>query len=712
MKKLFKEGKRDFKTELKGISTVILWFLLSNHILSQVPINGFCQVKSFSAFPGYDRLTISDINYDSVNDIILYSSSKRSTAVIEGEIDSSITNYKIHYTAYRHSNIVPVFNKRTGSEQFIFTSRKSRIFGWFDFSNFGRYNLITKIRFDSFPENISVADINRDGSSEFLISGSGFKGLSVLTSGDDELPESKIEVNSSYGEAVFAEISNDDYPDIAAFNLLTKSLDIFYNDGKGNYEKIRTIKSSINIENLKSMDLNRDKYDDLIYSSNNLINIIFGDFQSSYDSSIIINTEYIPHRYVVSDFNRDRLFDIAYIDTTRGLLSVIFGMGNNKFYPEVFYMKTNGLTDLFPVRSGEFRGLVLLNKKGEINIISKLSTLPDETHLIPAVQPSTIASFDFKNDGMPDICYVDDNNTMNFLVNNAKGIPSLYYSASLSGDHKIIIVDDFNPTNKSFYCYTPESNMLEIIDYDFIESTVKSDQIYLRGLIKDLKINRTDDLVHIFLTYEKDGKLKVGEYEHHDFRYTFREYPEIGTDAIASELYVTDYPVVYFWKAGDDSIRHFKAILGSRSAEFKQLGAISNEEDPLIKNIEQYLFDKENPVTLTLLNSNTDYFSVVSGDSLFNFSNSIFKRNSFNIGNENKLVFESTNGKDFESAVLYLAEDQSFDRIELKDEELLFTKLFDSEKVTDFIVRKIISDKKYLIYTQQSEGFISLKRLK
>ena len=91
-----------------------------------------------------------------------------------------------------------------------------------------------------------------------------------------------------------------------------------------------------------------------------------------------------------------------------------------------------------------------------------------------------------------------------------------------------------------------------------------------------------------------------------------------------------------------------------------------------------------------------------------------FKQNIFDVGKGIEFYFNTNNQLEFWTMIIYSPGDRSFNRIDIKNQgqELSITKLFDSNKPTDFIVQKIISDKKYLIYTQQSEGLISLKRLK
>jgi hypothetical protein len=709
------EDSTDLKTDRKKISAAFLWIFLFNSAISQVPINGFCQVKSFPAFPGFNRISIIDVNYDSFKDVILYSSSQKSITVVEGEMDDSFTNYKNITTPYNYSNIIPVFNNATGAEMYVFLSRKKRTVGLFSFSSFGRFNLLAKIGFDSYPENISVADIDNDGDFEYLVSGSGFKGLSLLSFIDGELTEAKLEENSIYGEAVFADISNDGLPDITAFNLFNNTFEVFYNDGKGNFERVRTEFKNTSIENLEAVDFNKDGYDDLIYTVKNSFKLAIGDSKSFYNSSIVITTEFIPHRFTVADFNGDKLNDIAYIDSSQGILSVIFAKGENQFYPEIIYMRKDGLTDLHSFRQNNSNSLILLNKAGEIFIVSRLFSLLDETNLIPAIKPSTITKFDLRNDGIIDFCYIDvQANTINFLVNNFKAIPEYFYSVSVSADHKLILVDDEKPFNKGFYCYSRNGKMLEIINYNFSNNKSRIDQLYSPGIIKDVELNKTDELVHIFTAYQENNTLHVREYEYHDFRYTFLDYPQLEKDVTDVKLVISDHPRAYFYKLDSDSIRITEAKLKSKSIEYKQIGVLSIKNNPLITDFSGYLLGKKNPKMLSLLNSDPTFFSVVSNDSVFNIMVQIFKQNIFDFGEGIEFYFNTNNQLEFWNMIIYSSEIRSFNRIEIKNQgqELSFTKLFDSDKPTDFIVQKIISDKRYLIYTQQSEGLISLKRLK
>lgn len=714
MKKLLKEDKADLKTEVKKISLTILLLLFFNSAFSQVPINGFCQLNSFPAFPGFNRMTIAAIDIDSFSDVLLYSPNQKSICIISGNEEGNFTDYKIINTPYQFSNIASFYNIDKKSEQFLFSSRKKRIVGLFDFSSSGKFNLITKINFDSFPENICADDIDGDSKPECLVSGSGFSGLSILSYRNNELLESKIEETVSFGESVFADMSNDGYPDIVAFNLLTGSMDIFFNDGTGNFEKIRSIKVKGKINNLQAIDINRDFYADLVYSSENSLDIIFGDFQSAYDNSLRMTTLNNPDMMSISDFNKDRYPDIAYIDTTKGILSIIFGEKGNEFYPEIFYMMDKNICSLHPITDSRTGSLLLLDKNGKINVISKIYDLPNEVVFLPAIKPSAIVTFDFANDGIPDICFIEKfTHTINFFINNSDGIPSYFYSAPVSDEHTEIYPLRVTKLKKDFYCYSPSGKMLEIIEYNFENSSYDSDQLYLPGIARDLLIKQIGESVRIIIAYEKNKNLQVGEYEHRDFRYNFRDYSRIDSNVISPKLAYSDRPQILYWKENSDTIALIKTELGLESVKYDHLGYVIKLQDQLTGDIDQYIYDGAKPVSINLFDSKDKFWTVTAKGNIFNISNFVAKKSNFVVNKENILSFEGQEKRSSYSGILYLAKDHSFNRIEINNEgrELVLSKLFDADDVTDFIIKKLIGDKKYLFYTSQLKGLLTLHRL-
>ena len=698
---------------LKSISSAICWLLLFNTAYSQIPINGFCQLNSFPVSHGYNKFAVADVNYDSFNDYIFYGSSDNWLQVIERMKDSTLASYRV-YPFYKISVLIPVFDNKTGSTQFFFSDRERRIAGLFYLTGRNKFNLIDKITFDSFPQNIDVSDVDEDGVMDYLVSGSGFQGLSIIKFKDDKLVEIKIKRKASYSEAVFGDISNDGFPDIIAFNLFTNSLDVFFNDEFGNFELIRSIKIKDNVNNLRVIRLN-DEYNNIVYSSEGVIKVIDGDFESSYDNVSKILTIDEPDKFVFSDLNNDRLKDIAYVNSKLGTLSILFAKDEKQFYPEIVYLKKNGLADLKVIRKNYSNGLAVLDSKGEVFRVTRLSSLPAETRIIPAVQPAAIISFDYGNDGIEDICYLDKfGTTLNFLLNNYAGVPTYYCSIPVSANHDKIVVDEREPYKKEFYCYSPGKKLLEIADYNFTNDEYDSDQLYTQGALRDLAINRTDDLVHIYVAFEKDKVVRVGEYEHHYFRYNYREYSLLETGVIKAKLFITDSPELYYWRNQDDSLYFVKAKTNSKFTEYRNIGGLERRMGSSVKVINEYLKGDESPTIFTLFETDSSLYTTVSTDSSFVIANQFIDSSHSVEGNSALLNFNSDFTKNGKDIVVYIPRLKSFYKIAQKNKsnDLYTEKLFDMEDVKDYVVQKKSNNYYYIIYTRNSEGFLSLKRLR
>ena len=715
MRKLLKGERTGSITKLARLSVILFCLLCFNSAFPQIPINGFCNLNSFPSFTGYTQLTTYDVNDDSYQDIIIYSPNHNSIIIAEGKDNFEFTDYKIINVPYYLSNLIPLGEESAYSMDYVFTSRKSRTAGIFNIPVSGDFNPIAEIEFDSFPENISAADINKDGYSEYLISGSGFNGLSVLFFKDDELTETKINLNQSYSEAVFADVSNDGYPDITAFNLFSNSIDIFYNDGTGHFELIRQIDPDANVESIQSIKVNNDEYIDIVYTAGNSFNILFGDFRSAFDSSLVISTQYNPHQYLIGDFNSDIYNDFAYIDTTYGLVSVIFGKDGNQFYDELLYVKKAGIINLSLLSSYTSVGLALLNYNGAISTISKLSSLQDDMEIVPAIEASVISSFDYGNDDVPDISYIDDfSNSINILINDRNGTPVRFYSEIISGEHNSIKVNDAHSYKKVFYAYSRGNKILEAIKVDFISNKVESHQLYAPGSIEDIEIYKSKRTEKIYLAYQRSGYLRFGEYNYKNSEYVLREYATIDSNVIAAKIFSSNETILNYWKTTGDSLQSIEVKISSRGINYTHRGKIDIIPEYSINFLTQFSSDQYNPISFALFNSDTQFFGIVSDKSMFNISKPIGYQYDFVADKTSLLYCEGSKQFIDSNAMLYIWRDGYFNKLEINDfgNELILTGLFDAKQVMDFIVQDYTNENKYLIYSQQSEGFLSLQRLK
>ncbi len=467
MMKPCKEGRTDLRTGLNILSVLFTVFFLCGEIFPQVPINGFCKYNSFEADSGFSALFTLNFNKDSYTDLVLYNPADKIIITLTGAKNGGFVAPRSSMLPLAITSIQNVSEKKSKTKRYAVISRAGRKAGIVSFTTKGKAYLSSYINFDSYPENISCADIDGNGNDEILVSGPAFNGLSVLSLFGRKIIDKKIVSNTSFSDAVFADLSNDGQNDIAAFDIVSGNMNFYYNMGGKNFEKVRSIPIPGTVRCLKAIDMNLDNYQDLIFAAGKSIEIIYGDSASSYLRDVKINTDFKPDKLIIGDFNKDGKMDIAYINKNEGMLSVLFARSDHGFYPEINYLRKPGLVDAVPFYSRFINGITAVSSIGYVYTISNLPSISENVNLAVTTDPGAINYFDDSNNGINDICYIDNfSKSLNLLVRNNAGIPSLLYSYKLFDSHKSILADTISPNKKIFFFYTIGENIIDEIKYD------------------------------------------------------------------------------------------------------------------------------------------------------------------------------------------------------------------------------------------------------
>ena len=216
--------------------------------------------------PGHTKLFSLNFNNDSYTDIILFDPSSKKIAAVSGKKNENFAEEKVFDFPLQVSNLAPIREKNNEIKKYAFTSRKNLTAGICEFASDGKPKIIHQLSFKSYPEKLSTIDIDNDFQQEILIAGPSFEGLSILKLVDKKLIEINVTAKRSYSDAIFIELTNDGFPDIAAINLLNNSLELFLNNGRGNFKAARSISLNQKAGNLHTFDMNLDSYHDLVLS--------------------------------------------------------------------------------------------------------------------------------------------------------------------------------------------------------------------------------------------------------------------------------------------------------------------------------------------------------------------------------------------------------------------------------------------------------------
>ncbi len=375
-----------------------------------------------------------------------------------------------------------------------------------------------------------------------------------------ESAKEKLISGTSFSEAILVDYNNDGYPDIVAFNILENSLQFFTNNTKGIFRLNRSIQYSEKIILLRTRDINNDGLSDLIYSVGNNIEILVADYQSTFKTKKSIKLDEKPTGIIFGDFNSDKLLDIAY-SLTKGTINILFEKNDFDFYESITYLKISTVGSIARFKSNGKDNILCFLESGEIGILKSAVELSKHLKIVPAIDAGALKKFDYENDNLPDISFVDEyDKYLKLFLLDKSGIPVSLYYLPLAEDHKEIIVDDFYKQIKTFYCYSEGAPLLEVFKYNFKTNKLNRKQLYAPGEILDLNIQRVDSsLVNVFLVYNKQSKLYLGKFENREQSITFKEYPFLDRNVSLARIRIQDEPEVFYWKSERDTF-FFKMV--------------------------------------------------------------------------------------------------------------------------------------------------------
>lgn len=709
MRKLLKEGSTGFKTDTEKINFLIVFFVLTIEVFPQVPVNGFCRYQQFDVEAGFTNFFPLNYNNDSYTDLILFNPSDKKICSIDGYQNSTFGQSHLHRIQMQMSEIQALRDTNQNITDYAFISRKQSSAGMFRINDIGLPALESMIKFDSYPENLSSADINGDGNPELLISGGTFDGLSLIYK-ENKLREVKIGGKTSYPEAVFVDLNNDGYPDIAAFEIFTNSLQFFYNNSKGVFKKVRDIPVNNRINQLHSADMDIDSYNDLIISDNNEITIYYGNFASSYSDTVNIETEFSVDKFITGDFNKDGKIDIAYINNDEGTLSLIFAKDSRKFYPELIYLQKDSLMDIIPYYSKFVEGISLLSESGKLYLVSNLTSFSDSVSIISGAQPTTVSYFDKDNTGINDICFIDGyNKTLNLLIRNSSGIPEVWFPLPLFESETSIVVNDKNPQYKIFYCYATGKKLIEVLNVDLQTNKYSRNSFYTGGIIKDLKIRRGND--DVYVAFVQDRNLGVAVFstnQDQNFSYSIKD---IQKNVLDAALSVYGSPVVYYAASENDSI-----IIGEKFLK-------ENKRRPNIKTGVKSNYDVILFAGNFLNKSVSSLYAVLTSegknDQVLFFNNDALMISGKNIIppglriiDKNQLFFGGSGLNSSGKVCLYDNEQQTIYSLDIGDKKINRNIIADHIFTRSFFIKNMNTQAYHLAYINNLENCITIKELK
>ena len=712
MKKRLLGEKIGLKIELNAVSFLFLFFFLPFEVLPQIPINGFCKLNLYQFSPGYSKIFSLNYNSDSYSDLILYDPSLKKMAAISGEKNERFAKEEYFDFPFHISNLAPIREKNNEIKKYAFTSRKNLTAGICEFSSDGKPRVTHQLNFKSYPEKLSTADIDGDFHQEILLSGSAFEGLSILNFEGKNLNERIVKSKGSYSQAIFINLSNDGFPDIAAINLLNNSLEFLFNDGRGNFKVVRTMNFYNKVRNLHSFDMDLDSYHDLVFLEGNKLKIMYGDFQSSYSKQIEIETKYPPNDFIIGDFNKDGNIDFAYLNTDVSIVSVVFAESDYKFFAEIPILYKEGIKNIIPFYSKFIDGLAIISDDGALLTNTVLSSMSPNIDISLSIKPTVISNFDANSDAINDICFIDSfDRSLKLVVRSNAGIPSNYFSIPLHGNPNQIAFKNFSKQSTTFFCYSESKKLVEVIEVEFNTGKITRSEFYTARPIADVKPVLNDHQM-VFVSSLVNNRLTLEIFEKEESWKLLTDY-NISEKAISADLSTLRGVKLFFWNQIGDSIKLFKKTFlpEEMKAEFLLNIKMKNISNFLTVVDDFHNLDKES--IISFVESDEKPYILVSHDGSVNsFDVEEVKKNLI-VRDLNQLFVSEIKPNGTRRLIVNNYNSQNIYRLNIlrKGKKIVFSKIIDKINTEKFFVRNMTVNNYHLVYLNQTKECISIRQI-
>jgi len=573
-----------------------------------------------------------------------------------------------------------------------FISRKDLIAGIIELKNYKQRKITNQIKLSSFPSELYAEDLNNDGTSELIVCGANFNGISILYSSGKSFSESKFESGKFYSQIYPADFNNDSFTDILAYDYLSRKIKFFYNYGNASFYKVKEINNVAAINMLKY-------YRNSIYTSNdNAVEIYHKNKEGVYNFSGRIKSQFEIDDFLINDFNDDGISGIACLNKTKSRFSLFFGKKDGGFSDEYIPITEKGIEDFCRAKAGTSEDLIILTGTGLIiKLNNDFNKLSEEKLGLDVTTACTFENFGKNEKGL---CFYDKYNKSFYVAGiNRKGIITTLYSTKVFSDIENIVVDNSKP-KKQFYCYAKGKKSLDIITFNPAAKKFELQTIYMQHPIYNAWTANARKKI-LFLIVKNNNSFETGRLDIERGEY---QYKRIKTFNSSFSNYVIGANKLIFTTSNAASQIDIYDFNKSSLSEVQGIDSASGS----------ILLDGSNfslPGKLILINGKGEIKAIdILNKETLNLN--VYAKNLLYFNNINDFVFEINKDSAAGNCLFFFnKKNKQFCKLSYSNNEFRVRALFTEDDVKEFSV--ISYDKKnlFIVYAGKKNINLRIKRI-
>ena len=704
MKHLNGERRDSIPVKLFCVLLLSLTFPLS--VQSQININGFGRTDIYKSLPGYSNILQLNFNEDEYSDIMLFDPAQKRFVIHKGEKENKFSKPIDKFFFYSISNIKFLQQRKNEQNLFLFISRSERKLGLTSFTKYGTLQLLNLRDLDSYPSNISVADVDLDGKNETLISGPAFNGLSIFTLNNLSLKEKKIITKRSFVNAEFIDLNFDSYPDIIAVDLLDNSLKFFINNREDSFVETRTINFFGKINDLKICNINNDDFSDLAFLKNNELVVLLGDSVSSFENKVEFEFPYKPAAFEITDLNNDEIPDIITLNKTKDRLEIFYKKNETELPKPLTLLNQKNISTFKILQKGKAKRLAAVSSSGEIFVIGKVINSQKSFSFSSGTSPRLFTQSSKTNF----IIYrnKNENPALNVLSGNQNQKLQYLSTIPLLYDYENFVAEDHGLGDYKFYLFSNKS--LEIISFSEFDYSIEKKIFTPHKQPIDIRTVEEQQIESKFihLLFNDNGKLGIENIEIEKNNIISQGIDIIDSNVVNAIISNGEFEEIHYWKLNDslltfNSLRQYEDVKINFTSEEID---ISPNEKP---GISFSFIGKQNKNLISQVNygkktsfyfyDGTKFSELIPGG----------KGKSYNF----ILPEILTSVKNKNEYILYDKVSGSFKKVEfnLRDKKIRITNYIESKGVNGYFVSQFFENNNYLFYTNVNSNLITIIKI-